>query len=112
MLGVPSSEPLWTDGPNYHQASEIAEALDSKDWRRLSAGNGSKGPRLHDWALRELWRLQLTEEERAEQECEHRARERQQVHRCRTRRAGEHGDPHQPVNPRKGLLVERSLRAP
>jgi len=64
-LGVPSNEPLWVDGPNYHQASEIAEALDSKDWRRLSAGNGSKGPRRYDWTLVELWRLQLTEEERA-----------------------------------------------
>jgi SRSO17 transposase len=31
---------------------EIAEyALDPPDWRRLSAGDGAKGPRLYDWAL-------------------------------------------------------------
>ncbi len=33
-------------------------------WTRLSAGDGSKGPRLYDWALVELFRLQLTEEEK------------------------------------------------
>ncbi len=31
---------------------EIAEdARDPPDWRRLSAGDGAKGPRLYDWAL-------------------------------------------------------------
>jgi SRSO17 transposase len=31
---------------------EIAQyALDPPDWRRLSAGDGAKGPRLYDWAL-------------------------------------------------------------
>jgi hypothetical protein len=34
-------------------------------WRRLSAGEGSKGERLYEWALVPLLRLQLTEEERA-----------------------------------------------
>jgi SRSO17 transposase len=33
-------------------AQEIAQyALDPHDWRRLSAGDGSKGPRLYDWAF-------------------------------------------------------------
>jgi SRSO17 transposase len=64
VLGVPSNEPLWIGGPNYHRASEITEELDPKRWKRLSAGNGSKGPRRYDWALVELWRLQLTPEER------------------------------------------------
>ncbi len=33
-------------------AQEIAHyALDPHDWHRLSAGDGSKGPRLYDWAL-------------------------------------------------------------
>jgi SRSO17 transposase len=33
-------------------ADEIAQhALDPHDWRRLSAGDGSKGPRLYDWAF-------------------------------------------------------------
>jgi SRSO17 transposase len=33
-------------------AEEIAQyAVDPQDWRRLSAGDGAKGPRLYDWAL-------------------------------------------------------------
>lgn len=64
VLGIPSNEPLWIDGPNYHRASEVAEELDSRSWKRLSAGDGSKGERLYDWARVELWRLQLTPEER------------------------------------------------
>jgi SRSO17 transposase len=37
----------------YHvSAQEIAQyALDPHDWRRLSAGDGSKGPRLYDWSF-------------------------------------------------------------
>jgi SRSO17 transposase len=35
-------------------AEEIAKALKPTDWRRLSAGDGTKGPRLHDWAYLEL----------------------------------------------------------
>jgi SRSO17 transposase len=46
------------DGPNGERTSmhvlprEIAEyALDPHEWRRLSAGDGSKGARLYDWAF-------------------------------------------------------------
>jgi len=63
VLGIPSNEPLWIDGPNYRLTSELAEEQDSKNWKRLSAGNGSKGERLYDWVRVELWRLQLTPEE-------------------------------------------------
>ena len=35
-------------------ASEIAKALGASEWRRLSAGQGTKGPRLHDWCYLEL----------------------------------------------------------
>jgi SRSO17 transposase len=35
-------------------ASEIAGALPASRWVRLSAGNGTKGPRLYDWAYLEL----------------------------------------------------------
>ena len=35
-------------------AKEIAGALPQDAWRRLSAGEGTKGPRLHDWAYLEL----------------------------------------------------------
>lgn len=35
-------------------AAEIAKDLDPVAWRRLSAGTGTKGERLHDWAYLEL----------------------------------------------------------
>ena len=35
-------------------AEEIAKALPSSEWQRLSAGAGTKGPRLHDWCYLEL----------------------------------------------------------
>ena len=35
-------------------AEEIAQGLDASAWQRLSAGSGTKGARLHDWACREL----------------------------------------------------------
>src|SRR3989304_5170926 len=31
-------------------AAKIAQTLPKNAWRRLSAGEGTKGPRLHDWA--------------------------------------------------------------
>jgi SRSO17 transposase len=35
-------------------AKDIAEALPENAWRRLSAGEGTKGARLHDWVYLEL----------------------------------------------------------
>jgi SRSO17 transposase len=35
-------------------AAEIASTRRSSDWKRLSAGDGTKGPRLHDWCYLEL----------------------------------------------------------
>jgi len=35
-------------------AEEIAQGLDASAWRRLSAGPGTKGARLYDWAYLEL----------------------------------------------------------
>jgi SRSO17 transposase len=35
-------------------AGKIAQNLPQNTWRRLSAGEGTKGPRLHDWAYLEL----------------------------------------------------------
>jgi SRSO17 transposase len=47
--------PVGSDGPDramHVLPREIAEyALDPDDWRRLSAGDGSKGARLYDWAF-------------------------------------------------------------
>jgi SRSO17 transposase len=42
-------------------ALAIAEALQPSDWQRLSAGAGTKGPRLHDWAYLELADLEAEE---------------------------------------------------
>lgn len=35
-------------------AQSITEGLEPGDWQRLSCGEGTKGPRLHDWAYLEL----------------------------------------------------------
>jgi SRSO17 transposase len=42
-------------------AEEIARGLDVSAWQRLSAGSGTKGARLHDWAYLELADLQADE---------------------------------------------------
>ncbi len=35
-------------------AAEIANSHKPPDWKRLSAREGTKGPRLHDWCYLEL----------------------------------------------------------
>ncbi|MFI1401168.1 IS701 family transposase [Streptomyces sp. NPDC020681] len=42
-------------------AEEIAGALDPALWKRLSAGTGTKGERLHDWVYCELADLEAAE---------------------------------------------------
>lgn len=42
-------------------AEEIAGALGASEWRRLSAGEGTKGARLYDWAYLELADLEAGE---------------------------------------------------
>ena len=42
-------------------AEEIAGDLDASAWQRLSAGPGTKGPRLYDWAYLELADLDAAE---------------------------------------------------
>lgn len=42
-------------------AEEIAQDLDASAWQRLSAGEGTKGPRLCDWAYLELADLEADE---------------------------------------------------
>ena len=42
-------------------AAEIVKTLDPSDWGRLSAGDGTKGPRLHDWCYLELADLAAAE---------------------------------------------------
>jgi len=42
-------------------AEEIAQGLEASAWQRLSAGEGTKGPRLDDWAYLELADLEADE---------------------------------------------------
>jgi SRSO17 transposase len=64
VLGVNSSHPFnaWGDKPLVAgTAEEIAKALPASAWVRLSAGDGTKGPRLYDWAYLELADLEAAE---------------------------------------------------
>jgi SRSO17 transposase len=57
VLGVNASHSFNSWGakpPVAGTAETIAGALDPAAWRRLSAGEGTKGPRLYDWAYLEL----------------------------------------------------------
>jgi SRSO17 transposase len=56
VLGVSSAHWFgsWNRKPIGGSAEEIAKAVPASDWQRLSAGAGTKGPRLHDWCYLEL----------------------------------------------------------
>ena len=64
VLGVKSDHHFgsWSDKPAVAgRADEIAQELDPAAWQRLSAGEGTKGARLHDWAYFELADLDAAE---------------------------------------------------
>src|ERR687885_1775148 len=57
VLGVTGSQLFWSWGdkpPIAGTAAEIAAALPPSAYVRLAAGDGTKGPRLYDWAYLEL----------------------------------------------------------
>jgi SRSO17 transposase len=54
-------------------AAEIAKTLEPSDWQRLSAGQGTKGPRLHDWCYLELADIAWSRWRRAHQTAAQRA---------------------------------------
>lgn len=57
VLGVASNHVFYSWGkgqPVAGTASAIAQSLPKHAWRRLSSGEGTKGPRWHDWAYLEL----------------------------------------------------------
>jgi len=57
VLGVSATHPFnsWGAKPAVSGTAEsIAKALDTSAWQCLSAGEGTKGPRLYDWAYLEL----------------------------------------------------------
>jgi SRSO17 transposase len=64
VLGVGASSQFnsWIGKPTVSgTAAEIAGNLDPAAWQRLSAGVGTKGERLHDWAYLELADLEGAE---------------------------------------------------
>jgi SRSO17 transposase len=57
VLGIASTHRVKSWGkakPITGTADSIAQDLAPGEWRRLSAGDGTKGPRLYDWAYVEL----------------------------------------------------------
>ena len=64
VLGVASNHVFHSWGkqlPVAGTASAIAQSLPKKAWRRLPSGEGTKGPRWHDWAYLELADLEVSE---------------------------------------------------
>ena len=63
VLGVASTAQFWSWGKEpvvAGTAEQIAAALPASRYVRLSAGDGTKGPRLYDWAYLELADLDAT----------------------------------------------------
>ncbi len=57
VLGVPSTHQVRSWGkalPITGAAEVVAASRTAQDWQRLSAGTGTKGPRLHEWCYVEL----------------------------------------------------------
>ncbi len=57
VLGMPSTQQVWSSGTRPDvagTAEDVAAALTPLAWQRLSAGAGTKGPRVYDWAYVEL----------------------------------------------------------
>src|SRR5829696_9356671 len=64
VLGVNATQPFnsWTGKPVVAgTAEQIAQGLEPTAWQRLSSGEGTKGPRLYDWAYLELADLDADE---------------------------------------------------
>ena len=58
VLSIRGNEGLMMGDFRTHTAQDLAAGLSANEWRRLPAGEGSKGPRLYDWARLRLFRLQ------------------------------------------------------
>jgi SRSO17 transposase len=64
VLGAHATDQFssWIDKPDIAgTAEQITKALPCEAWRRLSAGDGTKGARLYDWAYLELADLEAAE---------------------------------------------------
>jgi SRSO17 transposase len=58
-LAVPCKEQVEVQGIR-QRVDQVARGLATEAWQRLSAGTGSKGPRLFDWACVELAQLETS----------------------------------------------------
>ena len=70
VLGVSSAHVFRSWGKRRSaagKAAEIARRLRPSDWKRLPAGAGTKGPRLHDWCYLELADLEVEDSNSANQ---------------------------------------------
>ena len=68
VLGVSSAHVFHSWGKRRSvagAAADIARTRRASDWKRLSAGAGTKGPRLHDWCYLELADLEAEESNQA-----------------------------------------------
>jgi SRSO17 transposase len=57
VLGQPSTQEVWSSGTRPDvagTAQDVAAALEPAAWQRRSAGAGTNGPRVYDWAYVEL----------------------------------------------------------
>jgi SRSO17 transposase len=64
VLGVSSAHVFQSWGKRRSvagAAADIGQTRPASDWKRLSAGAGTKGPRLHDWCYLELADLEVEE---------------------------------------------------
>src|SRR5674536_147962 len=64
VLGVSSAHVFQSWGARRSvagKAADIAQTRRASEWKRLSAGAGTKGPRLHDWCYLELADLEVEE---------------------------------------------------
>ncbi len=64
VLAVTAQEKPWSwgaRGPQQIRVDRLADALPEAAWQRHSAGRGSKGERLYEWAEVRLWRWQTPE---------------------------------------------------
>ncbi|HEV2121811.1 MAG TPA: IS701 family transposase [Chloroflexota bacterium] len=65
VLAVTGNEALLVGFGQYARPAKMVQTIAESEWQRLSVREGAKGPRLYDWAWVPLWRLQVTEEDRA-----------------------------------------------
>jgi hypothetical protein len=53
VLAVSGQQRLWVD-LRQRRVDQVADELPAETWRRLSVGDGAKGPRQYDWAAGRL----------------------------------------------------------